>query len=68
MAETRHFFKDLVTTSGQTVLPVKNEKYHILCAWTYSSRRKTQNDSTTSRNEDIAEKTVLSFLPLAAKL
>jgi hypothetical protein len=26
------------------------------------------NDSTTSRNEDIAEKTVLSYLPLAAKL
>jgi hypothetical protein len=29
---------------------------------------KKQNDSTTSRNEDIAEKTVFSYLPLATKL
>jgi hypothetical protein len=27
-----------------------------------------QNDSTTSINKDIAEKPVLSYLPLAAKL
>jgi hypothetical protein len=67
MAETQFIIVlDSVTTSGQTVLPIKT--YHIVCAWTYSSRQKQQNVSTTSRNKDIAETPVLSYLPLAAKL
>jgi hypothetical protein len=67
MAETRFLFFNSLTTSGQTVLPVKTR--HILFyAHGLTLQDKKLNIFTTSRNSDIAEKTVLSYLPLAAKL
>jgi hypothetical protein len=70
MAETRIFFLDSVTTSGQTVLSVKTRHiiFYAQGLALHDQDTQTQNDSTTSRNEDIAEKPVLSYLPLAAKL
>jgi hypothetical protein len=67
MAETRIFFLDSVTTSGQTVLPVKTRHIIFYAHGLSLQDTKKQNDFTTSRNEDIAEKPVLSYLPLAAK-